>query len=507
MAYPHLPGVRVNLNDLGLKIAPPPAGPKVTLLGVTSNSDIPVREPYTITNVGAASSSLYFSGAAGIAYPGELALGIDEAFGAGAGAVEIVVIAHKDGATLDSYIDPTNASGASERYSDLALAYEVIKDTTLNVVVPVGAWADATGVTGGYANQLANFCYQATADVDNACIGVIGMMPVPHWAYTWQNTLSGTATIGTEALALNNSGDFFFSSPSLELVTEWQRYAVQDSAAVVASTESNFPTVFEHYLAGSEDTAGTFHSTDNENAATDVNDSYWTSWRAVESDGSYATDQKGNKVDAGARISIIGAPTLTTNGQIKELAKGKGAALSNTKYITDAAAIYAGMLNALPPHSASTGKLLPNSVYLRPMSARQANELTGRRIVCTLNRPRGYVVASGITGAHNVSKYVRSDFVRLSTVRIVDAAIDMIRFIGEQFIGESNTAAHRNALAGEIDKALTQMKSVQALNDFQFFVRSTAEQQVLGEVDIDLTLVPAFELIQINVNVSLAKEV
>jgi len=229
MAFPNLPSVRVNLNDLGLKISPPPAGPKVTLLGVTSNSAIPVREPFLVTNVGQAAASLYFSGQAGIAYPGELALAMEEAFGAGAGAVEVVVISWRSGADLDAYISPGGA-GPRSRYTDLDLAYDAIKDTNLSVVVPVGAWADCTGVTGGFMNQLANFCYQATADVDNACVGVIGMMPVNHWAYTWRNTLSGNATIGSEVLSINSSGDLYFGSPSLNLVGEWQKYAVQDSA-------------------------------------------------------------------------------------------------------------------------------------------------------------------------------------------------------------------------------------------------------------------------------------
>ena len=65
----------------------------------------------------------------------------------------------------------------------------------------------------------------------------------------------------------------------------------------------------------------------------------------------------------------------------------------------------------------------------------------------------------------------------------------------------------RNAMSAEIDKVFAQMKTSGALNDYQFFISATPDQQVLGEASIDLTLVPAFELIKINVNVSLAKEI
>ena len=120
MAFDSLPTLTVTLNDLGLKIAPPPAGPKVTLLGITSNTGIPIRDPFQVTNVGQAAAAFYFSGASGNNYPGELALALEEAVGGGASAVEIVVIGHYSGATLDDYISPIG-TGPHTRYDDLAL--------------------------------------------------------------------------------------------------------------------------------------------------------------------------------------------------------------------------------------------------------------------------------------------------------------------------------------------------------------------------------------------------
>jgi hypothetical protein len=57
----------------------------------------------------------------------------------------------------------------------------------------------------------------------------------------------------------------------------------------------------------------------------------------------------------------------------------------------------------------------------------------------------------------------------------------------------------RNAMSAEIDKVFAQMKQAGALNDYQFFVSASADQQVLGEANVDLILVPAFELLTINV--------
>lgn len=140
------------------------------------------------------------------------------------------------------------------------------------------------------------------------------------------------------------------------------------------------------------------------------------------------------------------------------------------------------------------------------MSGAQANRLGGRRIVTFLDRATGFVVASAMTGGHNVSRYIRTDYNRLTTVRIVDATIGVIRSIGERFIGEPNTSAARNALSAEIDKALRAMKASRAITGYRFSITASPEQQVLGEAQVDLTLVPAFEMTKITVNVSLSKQ-
>ena len=62
-------------------------------------------------------------------------------------------------------------------------------------------------------------------------------------------------------------------------------------------------------------------------------------------------------------------------------------------------------------------------------------------------------------------------------------------------------------MSAEIDKMLSKMKGAGALNDYQFYVSATPDEQVLGEVSIDMTLVPAFETVKINLTVSLAKAI
>jgi hypothetical protein len=181
----YLPRINTTLNDLGLKVSPPPAGPKVTLLGVTSNTGITVNEPYTVSSVEKAINSLYFDAITGVTntgrYPGELALAMEEAVNGGAPNIEVMVIAHKTGLELAEYLNPSLDPTA--RYTDLSGAYEILRSRDLDVVVPVGVYGDTffTGATEySFGKQLADFCFQSTQE-NNSCVGVMPVRPPLKW--------------------------------------------------------------------------------------------------------------------------------------------------------------------------------------------------------------------------------------------------------------------------------------------------------------------------------------
>ena len=121
-------------------------------------------------------------------------------------------------------------------------------------------------------------------------------------------------------------------------------------------------------------------------------------------------------------------------------------------------------------------------------------------------KTKGLVVAKGITGAHNITKYVRSDYTNLTTVRIVSTVVDSIRALGDKYIGEPNNAPQINSLDTEISQLLLSMKGQGALNSYDFSIQASPDERVLGILNISLTLVPAFEIHDIYLNVSLSKE-
>ena len=558
MANNFLPGVQVTLNDLGLKIAPPPAGPKVTLLGITSNTGVALREPFTVASVEKAINTLFFttgavtSGQSG-RFPGELALAMEQAAVAGATNIEVMIIGHYSGDSLMNYISPTgNQSG---RYIDLSGAYAVIRNRDLDVVVPVGARMDYSGDSAGasFGKQLADFCYQATSE-NNACIGVISPSPVMEWAWKWATglTVANTATgisgvypdklsgvvigggpggagtlagsvlsgeiqslFGNDLSQNQKFKNMLFATPSLDLVAEWYNYHTlalkADFKTFFGTTGDGAPAIgftpyvseYSGWLRGAYDSASL--RLDDAKNSTNINANYFPYWQAKGSDGVIATDARGIQVDAGAFVNVFTTPVSAVSTQTTSLARAFFAPLSSSSHNTAGSPAYAGLINALAPQSSPTNKFVRGLVPLRLLSATQANVLTGLRHVTMYSRSKGFVVTAANSGAHQVNKYLRSDYAFLTTVRITHSAVDLVRAVAEKYLGEPNNAPQLNALNGEIEQVLLNMKNAGALIDFDFVISSTPDQRVLGELDINLTMVPAFEIRKINLNVSLSK--
>jgi hypothetical protein len=97
----------------------------------------------------------------------------------------------------------------------------------------------------------------------------------------------------------------------------------------------------------------------------------------------------------------------------------------------------------------------------------------------------------------------KSDYTRLSTLRITHAAINLVREIADPFIGEAASIPTRNALNAAIKSGLEKMKEAGAIQDYRFSLIQEAGSSALGQSRITLQLVPAFETKKIVVDVSL----
>lgn len=443
--YPNLPGYEVDIQDGGLRASRPVTGPKVTVIGTTDNQTIALNTPTLLTR---AEDAVDFDLVNGL--PSELSKAINEAFIGGADNVEAVITSYNTSLT------------ALQRYTALATTYDTLLNTDLDIVVPAGVYIDSPGLTGSlnFGYQLADLCYQGTVN-NNTTIGVIGVA-APTAAAATTGTLSLT-DLETHVAALED-----FNTSALQGAS----FTIYDG---VTDTGNN----------GVPDVYGFIATTDRLPAVNPA-------------DGRVITDSRGNFVDIGAYISVVATWGKITGDVATALYPVYG------YYNAPLAAVYAGLISRLDSASAPTNKVVNGVVPLRELSLSQANRLTGARFVSMITKPRGLVVADAMTGAYNISRYYKSDFTRLTTVRIVHDALNVVRLIADPFIGEPNNAATRNALDVGIGEGLQKLRSLGFLEDFDYSIVSTPAMRVLGEVLVDMVLVPAFELRKIRVKIALS---
>lgn len=439
-----LPGFDVEVQDGGLRISRPVTGPKVTVLGVTDKTDVALNTPTLLQR---REDIVQFDLADGS--PSELSRVLNEVFVGGADNVEAVIISNDTGLSAD------------DRYVALGTSYDLLFNTELDVVVPAGAYID-TALTGSQRNfgyQLADLCYQATRN-NNTVIGVIGV----------EAPTASAATTGTPSLA--------------------------EMEAHVAALE----TYDTSGLLGSD---FTIYDGTTDLDADDIPENYGftaSSTRLPETpptNGLVTKDGRGNFVDIGAYLSVVATWGRLGGDVARRLNPQLGF------YQANGAGVYAGRIATLDSFSAPTNKPLPGFVPLREISLSQANRLARRRFVSIISKPLGIVPADAMTGAYNISQFARSDFVRLTTVRIVHDAVNLVRRVAEPFIGEPNNAQNRNAIEVAVNEAVGRLQQLGALEGYSISLVSTPQQRIIGEISIDMRLTPAFEIRTIRVVVGL----
>ena len=193
-------------------------------------------------------------------------------------------------------------------------------------------------------------------------------------------------------------------------------------------------------------------------------------------------------------VSVVAAPEL---GYILPGRSGL--------YYMNGAVTYAALVSTLRAESAPTNKRVYGVAGINyNLSLRQLNALTGNKFVTFRLKGNQVVVTDACTTAPDYvlggSKQT-SDFARLSTLRITQAAAQLIRELTEPFIGEPNRMPQYNSMNATIKAGLESMKSQGAIMDYRFSVVSRGG--TLSEAVITLELVPAFEMKKVSVNVSL----
>lgn len=179
----------------------------------------------------------------------------------------------------------------------------------------------------------------------------------------------------------------------------------------------------------------------------------------------------------------------------------------NGAYYANGIVTYVALVSTLQPQSAPTNKSVTGAQGVNyNLGLRQLNALSGNKYVSFRVKNGGIYVTDAITTAPDIvigGVTNKSDFTRLSTLRITHAAINLVRELADPFVGEPSAVPQRNALTTAINGGLNAMKSQGAVTDFRFTIIQEGGSAVIGQSKITLQLVPAFETRKIAVDVSL----
>jgi hypothetical protein len=340
--------------------------------------------------------------------------------------------------------DPENPSFAA------ANIYPSVGSASSTLKIDGTALAESDFREVNFAYQLADFCWTVSNN-NTECIGMVGVKP-------------------PTSVALKDVSQWIGTAPTYTTATD-------GSQSITGTNYNGTGLLGNKFMAGkygfrSNVAYGGFIGTDTHFL-----------------DGTEEEDRGGHKIDIGAYISVVAAwPTLFNSYDTT----GFG-------YISSGAPTYAGMVSDLAPKSAPTNKVVEGVSLPFRINNTKLDALAGMRYVLFQDKAKGTVVADAPVAARP-----DSDYQRLTTVRIVKEVIDAIRLASDPFIGEAGGAAQRAALQTACENALSTLQKGGSIQRYDMAVTATPAQRVVGDATIELTLVPAWELRQITLVISLA---
>lgn len=164
---------------------------------------------------------------------------------------------------------------------------------------------------------------------------------------------------------------------------------------------------------------------------------------------------------------------------------------------TNGATSFAATMSRIPSYTGLTNKSLYNIMSLRYAPTRTQQEALNAASLNTvvLNFNKVAVFGGAVTYSAD-----NSDYLRLSTKRIVDEASQLVRQVCQKFVGEPSTIQVRNSMETAISSGLRGMQIKGALLESDFNVTYVPSDNM---AIVDLVLTPAFELNSIRVQIAI----
>jgi len=209
-------------------------------------------------------------------------------------------------------------------------------------------------------------------------------------------------------------------------------------------------------------------------------------------DGNVLYDSNGAAIDVGKYMSVVMGIGLTPDSPT----------LGTETAATNAASMYAGLLSTILPGQSTTNRVLPGAGLPFQLKKTKLDELSYAGYVSLTEKSRGTVVVSG-----ELPTGPNSDYDYVSTSIIIGGVVKDIRDRLDPFIGNSLNDIVLAAAETAVESILQGYVSQGAIVKYAYQVLSDPTAAGKGEMRVPLTIVPAFELRQINVSIKLAYDI
>lgn len=437
-------------------------------------------------------------------------LGVDEIeFVAAPGAAEAIEVAYTNdvtiaGATYSSGGDSTSAS-LQALYELLDTAYADLETTVATeVIVDPAAILDAQNIADGsvatdkldYLYKLESFgevTYEWGTDQVLYDDGASGTTPTVGLAATDDN---GQPIISKRFNEVNFVHQF---GTWCHKITEDERFVlgVIGTSVPVANTTSAVAkwigTLPQTDLSGTIISDGSGLLGNKFMAGSTIRGAGFYFTDSGFPDGNAQADSNGTIIDIGKYISVvmgaINTPEVVSAG-------------SSAQIGVNGAAMYCGLLSTITAGNSTTNEVLPRVGLPYTIKKTKLNELSKVGFVSFQSKTRGVVVVSGELATADASDY---DYV--STSIIVRSIISAIRERLEPYIGKGLTQVTIAAANTAVENIFQDAVSSGAINKYAFSVLEEVAVNGRGTLRIPITIVPAFELREVNVSLKLAYDI
>lgn len=218
----------------------------------------------------------------------------------------------------------------------------------------------------------------------------------------------------------------------------------------------------------------------------------------LKEDGKVIKNSDGKPVDLGMYIrTVVGPGVYYLNDDLG-------------KHATNPAIAYAGLACSLRPQSSPMNKPLTYSKGLEfTFNESQVKDLTRANLITfvTKNTPNGDLREEAYVFDSMTNALPDSDYVRTTNCEVVKLAADDVKEIADPYIGEPPTIESRNSFAAALSKRFSQRKQEGAFTDIGFEIIETAQDMLMGDSNVILSVIPPGERRTITTSVGLKPQI